>query len=679
MSRCSWPGSWQKEGLPHPELPNGSFSVDQFSTSRRLTMELNAQAIDGVVDPFAADNLPSRLTARYTVDPAPDTSWLLEPEGEELSIPCEEIPRLAVHRGEYRIPKIIFRSSAFPIASYPDWLDHLYTLPHLEDIVEAVGIWDALDSSRYRNIPSRHSQDLTLFCLRWIPGLHTALTAHGEVTLVLEDIAAYTGLPLHGNTPFQGCCTSTAMRPEDQEIYNLLKKGRDACEKSSYASWVKYWAPSVEVVGEERVFTSSPNGANNPRLQLAAFLVLWLCRDVFEYNPRDTIKLELFHMAILLSRRVSFPLAPMFLGHTYHLLDTLVHDIRDARDSCGLHEVHTFVDANLISTFLWDHFPDISPDRNELQLTSMNGDEVVNVSWPRTALYRGKRQSMKKTLKDFIDVPAYFVARPYGDGAVGGTRYRFAMRGKNTDGAMLSSTKVRTHKDNDFVLAVTPGMIPGFRAGSFSAEAYNVQRCARQVLFDQGVPSSSFPPSDVQSHAVEAAFNRFVYCEGSVLACRSVPFDLRIPHESRKPLVRGNYYSAWLRVSGQILSYLRAPRIPLPPLTKEQIKAVHLVGRVKFEKGFATKHGLKSSNKGRADRDVCWDPHQAEAAGGKKKKQKLVGPSAKAVTPRKVQKVTHSEVDFSLCPWFLFRLLYLVSFVFMYRRHLSVIGPNFFL
>lgn len=70
-----------------------------------------------------------------------------------------------------------------------------------------------------------------------------------------------------------------------------------------------------------------PREGESDRGELASFLLFWLCHDVFEHSPRDTIKNELIPMVVLMSRGVSFPLDPIFLGGLYHHLDLVARDI----------------------------------------------------------------------------------------------------------------------------------------------------------------------------------------------------------------------------------------------------------------------------------------------------------------------------------------------------------------
>ena len=58
----------------------------------------------------------------------------------------------------------------------------------------------------------------------------------------------------------------------------------------------------------------------------AAFITSWLCKFIFGSHPHYAVKPLYFWLAIKISAGVSLPLAPMFLGHLYVLLDILRSD-----------------------------------------------------------------------------------------------------------------------------------------------------------------------------------------------------------------------------------------------------------------------------------------------------------------------------------------------------------------
>lgn len=109
----------------------------------------------------------------------------------------------------------------------------------------------------------------------------------------------------HLNFPGQ---TTPPVQDDDSTQYYIKVNMR-----ASFPLWIKYWDPRLvdgKVVPPLRK-------ENKPRAERAVHILFWLFHDVFEYSSHDTIKSELMSTTVLMSCRVSFPLASMFLGGLY--------------------------------------------------------------------------------------------------------------------------------------------------------------------------------------------------------------------------------------------------------------------------------------------------------------------------------------------------------------------------
>jgi hypothetical protein len=84
----------------------------------------------------------------------------------------------------------------------------------------------------------------------------------------------------------------------------------------------------------------------------AAFVLYWLCKCTFGNSPYYSINTAYIPLAIKISTRHCFPLAPLFLGHLYSQLD-LLHDCEVEGDSCYI--LLAAFNTTVLQTFFWEH------------------------------------------------------------------------------------------------------------------------------------------------------------------------------------------------------------------------------------------------------------------------------------------------------------------------------------
>lgn len=102
-----------------------------------------------------------------------------------------------------------------------------------------------------------------------------------------------------------------------EEAAETPKTPRDPARRATMNMWFKMWVPRQ--VGESHWEPPTPPPGACDRHVLAAFLSYWLSHEVFEYSPSDTVRDDLMIMAVLISRGISFSLAPMFLGGYFNI------------------------------------------------------------------------------------------------------------------------------------------------------------------------------------------------------------------------------------------------------------------------------------------------------------------------------------------------------------------------
>ncbi|CAL2239743.1 unnamed protein product [Prunus armeniaca] len=138
---------------------------------------------------------------------------------------------------------------------------------------------------------------------RWSAATHTFVCSWGEFTPTLEDVANISRLPVCGDhSPF-----GIALTPEEMDKLAVLQRGAPTSPSTSlrFSNWIQYFGDA---------------NRQGP-YWLAAFIALWLGRFVLCDFSQDCLHERVFPLALAIARGDTIPLAPMFLGHLYHLLD----------------------------------------------------------------------------------------------------------------------------------------------------------------------------------------------------------------------------------------------------------------------------------------------------------------------------------------------------------------------
>lgn len=134
--------------------------------------------------------------------------------------------------------------------------------------------------------------------------------------------------------------------------------------RAEYSAWLRFWtSPRSRGVSHDPDIPEELRAVSS-RTELVAFLTYWLGHDLFEYSKKGTIKDEIIVMATLVSRGVTYPLAPMFLGGLYRHLDVLVYNLRRANDETFT--VHSLVPTAFLQVWIWAHFRGCCPKLKKL-------------------------------------------------------------------------------------------------------------------------------------------------------------------------------------------------------------------------------------------------------------------------------------------------------------------------
>ncbi|GMN59597.1 hypothetical protein TIFTF001_028695 [Ficus carica] len=164
-------------------------------------------------------------------------------------------------------------------------------------------------------------------------------------------------------------------------------------------------------ISAPREFT--PTLADDWNYRVEAMLTLLVSRFIFSGLPCDTIRKNLFPMAISLGQGKKLPLAPLFLGQLYKHLDLLAED-----ELLGLSRfrVETYLSTSFLQVFLWQHFKGYAPIPATLNVVQENLSDfdLSRVSLPLCCRWYYKKPS-GRSLSACSDDPEGFCSLPYAD------------------------------------------------------------------------------------------------------------------------------------------------------------------------------------------------------------------------------------------------------------------------
>ncbi|KAM7498860.1 hypothetical protein LguiA_023274 [Lonicera macranthoides] len=279
---------------------------------------------------------------------------------------------------------VFFNGWRYPQKHWKNWADRLHFL-HKSTWIKA-GINDTVINSTFA-IP-RNEALLLGFAERWCSHTNTFLFPFGESTLTLEDMMVLGGYSVLGDSVLE---TTQLIEIEEKLEQARLELSRTTAHKAVHYSWmVKFMGSGSEIEHE-------------------AFLVLWLSRFVFPSSSRDTIRKNVFPIAILLARGTKIALAPAVLSTIYRDLSLLKNAIVDCTtkyedDSDEVLSVTVWGTLQLVQVWIWERFPTIGPKPN-----------LVENGVPRLARWHNLKQVMSiENVRSGLDSSSdHFRWRPY--------------------------------------------------------------------------------------------------------------------------------------------------------------------------------------------------------------------------------------------------------------------------
>ncbi|KAM7263872.1 hypothetical protein ACFE04_001555 [Oxalis oulophora] len=228
---------------------------------------------------------------------------------------------------------------------WKSWVQSMHSKQHHHTWIKA-GIEKSILSSIYQHMEI-HNELIVALTDKWCPKTNTFIFPWGETTITLEDMFVLGGFSLLGHSvTINNALYDADMLRIQQALFDSWTKPTRKC---THHSWINYFMDT----GME--------------LEHQVFLVLWLSRFVF---PRTVVSVEMFPIAIQLSKGFRLALAPAVLADIYRELGLLKDYISSSgKVSSGDNRKPLFLCApfQLLQVWVWERFPSLSPTPGLIQ------------------------------------------------------------------------------------------------------------------------------------------------------------------------------------------------------------------------------------------------------------------------------------------------------------------------
>lgn len=188
----------------------------------------------------------------------------------------------------------------------------------------------------------------------------------------------------------------------------ILQEGTSSSRgKFEFSNWVRHFWGSIE--GD--VFKSGKGFRSGCRLE--AMFAYWLSKYIFTDFPCGTVQQRVLPLAVVLATGARFPLAALFLGRLYRMLDLISND---EKEGAGCYGVTSSACITFLQVFIWERFKGLAvePVTPEfLRKLERGGKGRSIVEFPLCCRWfrrRADKDAFKPTILDDVDK---FISRPY--------------------------------------------------------------------------------------------------------------------------------------------------------------------------------------------------------------------------------------------------------------------------
>jgi hypothetical protein len=453
-----------------PPIPGESVPAAPSSVSGEAE-DLREGFAAPLIDPWYTS---SPLFPPKSVDfsyPVEDWDWTVsgvEPMVNQAWVPnLDEISKLLIQKGDLQATPIDFDFLCATSKDWSHWVDReILDSDFWDNLVDAEVHWSIL-ISRSCNM-FRDTKALRELLRRWCPSMHTFFFSWGELTPTLEDVANHWMLPILGEHSFSNIKLSEA----EKETAAVLKKQ----SSTRLSGWPSFFI----------------NYKDAP-VRRAAFILYWLCKCTFGNFPCYSVNTVFILLAIRISMRHCFPLAPLFLGHLYSQLN-LLHDYEIAGDSCYI--LSAAFNTSALQTFFWEHsisYIFAARDRStawgrfsDLPQKFLDHFPSFRDNLPLVYRWVGLKPR-DHDLVDALDYEENVLFRPYGDDHPGFTCVPIFKK-LYQPSPLICDLKVDDYQSLSYLSTVNPGFLPVMSATGVSFIPYCPQQVQKQFGLDQGIP-----------------------------------------------------------------------------------------------------------------------------------------------------------------------------------------------
>ncbi|KAL5711636.1 hypothetical protein ACHQM5_013901 [Ranunculus cassubicifolius] len=285
------------------------------------------------------------------------------------------------------LTEVHFRGWRSPQLKWGAWVSQM--TPIYESIWKKVGIFDSIIMSTYQFI--KDTELIWGLVDSWCPDTNSFVFSWGEATMTLEDMSVIGGFSVLGE-PVTSPLTEDMLEIQEiliKEHMSMTMGNIKQARKARHCEWIRGFM------------------GRDDELEHIAFLSLWLSRYVFPTWPEETIGMQIFPIAIQLSRGIRIALAPAILASLYSDLRKLKEQLVASATADGYENdelpLNIWAPFQMMQLWAWERFPSLQPTPNPLK----SGE-------PRSARWHRVKSTMKfDSVRSSIHLPDEFLWRPY--------------------------------------------------------------------------------------------------------------------------------------------------------------------------------------------------------------------------------------------------------------------------
>ncbi|XP_047307439.1 uncharacterized protein LOC124910800 [Impatiens glandulifera] len=392
-------------------------------------------------------------------------------------------------------------------ARWEQWVSQMR--PLYQPIWERAGIAEAITGSLCTI--TQQKEVILKLSDRWCSETKSFIFPWGEATVTLEDVAAIGGFSLG-----DFCVLKPLETPDLKEIEDLLiAERREIVRSKASRACQKLWMDKFMDSGSD--------------IEHEAFLSLWLSRFVFTGPAIDTVRTNVFPIAVHLSRATRIALAPAVLASLYRDLDLLKRrEQRSTRKPSKSrrppNKITLWAPFQLVQVWIWERFESLRPQ----------GIRTVGMTEPRicrwhTAGTEGLEN--ENIARVFNESGKKFVWRPYTTRDYKG--FMSELYGKKVV-RVFDSYYLDREVLEDFVRCIRVSELVGVEVDCI--EQYLPHRVGMQFGFDQDIPVGEVAREDGTSEIAWRNYARPI-----------VDHVINVPTRLYEPEMTTRYYRCWKR------------------------------------------------------------------------------------------------------------------------------------